>query len=104
WGGEVRPWDNGGSPEHELYTDTNQVPVVVPPTEMAFSQWYEQWSAGGCQVRCDGQWDQQGDRACHCDPESRACKITTRLSVMLPDLPGLGVWRVETHGYYAAVE
>lgn len=104
WGGEVRSWDNGGNPEFELYTDANQVPVVVPPTEMAFSQWYEQWSAGGCQVRCDGAWDNQGDKACHCDPENRACKITTRLSVILPDLPGLGVWRVESHGYYAAVE
>lgn len=103
WGGTVAPWENDG-PQFELYTDTNQMAVVIPPTEMAFSQWYEQWSAGGCQVRCDGGWDSIGDKACHCDPENRTCKITTRLSVMLPELPGLGVWRVETHGYYAAVE
>lgn len=104
YGGEVRDWDNGGQAEFELYTDRDKLAVLVPPSEMAFSQWYEQWSAGGCQVRCDGQLDHQADKACHCDPENRACKITTRLSVMLPELPGLGVWRVETHGYYAAVE
>ena len=33
-----------------------------------------------------------------------ACSPTTRLNVMLPQLPDLGVWRVEAHGYYAAVE
>jgi ParB family chromosome partitioning protein len=33
-----------------------------------------------------------------------ACKPTTRLSVLLTALPGIGVWRLEVHGYYAAVE
>src|SRR5207248_231981 len=36
--------------------------------------------------------------------KGKACKATTRLSVRLPDVPGIGCWRLETHGYYAAVE
>ena len=105
WGGEARPWD--GAPDGaqwEVFTETSSLPVVVPPGDMSFSQAYEQWTAGGCKVRCDGRWDHIADKACHCNPEARACDIHTRLSVMLPDLPGVGVWRLDTQGYYAAVE
>ena len=105
WGGTAQSWD--GAPDGkqwEVYTDTDQMNVVVPPGDMAFSQAYEQWSAGGCKVRCDGQWDHVADAECHCDPEARACDIHSRLSVILPDLPGMGVWRLDTQGYYAAVE
>src|SRR3990172_7696614 len=34
--------------------------------------------------------------------DERACKITTLLNVMLPRIPGLGVWRLESHGWNAA--
>jgi hypothetical protein len=34
----------------------------------------------------------------------KACKLVTRINVMIPDLPGLGVWRLDTGSYYAAVE
>lgn len=105
WGGTPEPWPDGpGGGQWQVRTTTDQIPVVIPPGDMSFSQSYEVWSAGGCQVRCDGRWDHIADKACHCDPEDRDCKIHTRLSVILPDLPGLGVWRLETHGYYAAVE
>jgi hypothetical protein len=87
-----------------VYLTAAEIAVIVPPGDMAFSQSYEVWSAGGCQVRCDGRWDHIGDAACHCDPSDRACDIHTRLSVIVPDLPGIGVWRLETHSYYAAVE
>jgi hypothetical protein len=30
------------------------------------------------------------------------CRPTSRITVMLPDLPDLGVWRLETKSYYAA--
>ena len=45
-----------------------------------------------------------------CDPDKRKagaaseCKLTTRVSFMLPDVPGLGVWRLDSHGWNAAVE
>jgi hypothetical protein len=106
WGGTAQPWADapGDGQQWEVYTTADSLPVIVPPGDLAFSQAYAQWTAGGCKVRCDGQWDHLNDKACHCDPENRACEIHTRLSVMLPDLPGLGVWRLDTQGYYAAVE
>lgn len=104
YGGTVRPWTAPDGQQWEVKTTVDQMPVVVPPSEMAFSQYFEQWSAGGCKVRCDGEWDYLADKACHCDPEKRACAFHTRLSVMLPDLPGVGLWRLDTSGYYAATE
>ena len=71
---------------------------------MAFSQWYELWSGGGCQRRCDGRDELITDGPCLCDPDQRECDIHTRLSVMLRDLPGLGLWRLDTQGWNAALE
>lgn len=104
YGGTPQPWEAPSGPQWEVYTEASEIPVVVPPTDMAFSQAYEQWSAGGCQRRCDGERDQISDGPCVCDPDKRACQLTTRLSVILHELPGLGVCRLESHGYYAAVE
>lgn len=105
YGGTVTQWDSpSGLPQWEVITQADRLPVVVPPSAMAFSQNYELWSAGGCQRRCDGVTERIGEQPCLCDPEHRQCEIHTRLSVMLRDLPGLGVWRVDTQGYYAAVE
>lgn len=106
FGGTVIPWE--GSPkgdEHELITTTAELPILLLPGQ-ALSQWHELWSGGGCQRRCDGEREILSDSPCLCDAEkgARKCKPTTRLSVMLPDVPGLGCWRLESHGYYAAVE
>lgn len=106
FGGIVTPWD--GSPkgdEHELVTTTAELPILLLPGQ-ALSQWHELWSGGGCQRRCDGEREILSDAPCVCDAEGgdRKCKPTTRLSVMLPDVPGLGCWRLESHGFYAAVE
>ncbi|HEV8652841.1 MAG TPA: hypothetical protein VG276_26500 [Actinomycetes bacterium] len=111
YGGTVTAWDGapaGTGTQYELYTDAGALHVVVPP-EHALTAWYEHWSGGGCQRRCDGTRELLGDGPCVCAEEfeaggARVCKPTTRLNVLLPDLPGLGVWRLETHGYYAAVE
>lgn len=104
YGGTVAAWDNGGDAQWEVVTDATRLPVLVPPQPV--SQFYELWSGGGCQRRCDGQTELLKDTACLCgpDPEQRACKPTTRLNVVLRDVPGIGVWRLESHGYYAAVE
>ncbi|WP_020480270.1 recombination directionality factor [Nocardiopsis salina] len=106
YGGTVREWTpaNGGAQQWEVVTDTARLPVMVPPQSV--SQWYELWSGGGCQRRCDGQREVLTDSACPCgpDPAQRECKPTTRLNVVLRDVPGVGVWRLESHGYYAAVE
>ena len=105
YGGEVHPWKAPAGSQWEVITTTDQLPVLVPPADMAFSQYYELWSRGGCQRRCDGQQESISDGPCLCDPEAgRQCEITTRLNVLLRDIPGLGVWRLDTSGYYAAVE
>jgi hypothetical protein len=104
YGGEVRPWQAPAGSQWEVISQTTELEVIVPPAELAFSQWYELWSAAGCKRRCDGVTEQISDGPCLCDPAARECDIHTRLSVLLRDIPGLGVWRLETQGWYAATE
>lgn len=119
-GGTVRPWE--GAPDEgyfEVTTDTPQIDVILPPVfsdqdgapTAPYSQFFEAWSGGGCQRRCDGETELLSGKPCMCAPlvvdkgeEARTCKVTTRVSVMMPDVPGIGVWRLESHGYNAAVE
>jgi hypothetical protein len=114
-GGNVEPWENApGGDQWQLRSQAREIGVVVPPVDEPFSQFYELWSAAGCQRRCDGERAtvavEQGDeiamreRKCVCDPDDRECKLTTRASFILPWAPGIGVWRLESHGYNAAVE
>lgn len=112
YGGECKAWGNDGAAQFEVYTQANRVPILLPPQPI--SQWYEMWSGGGCQRRCDGKTNVLKDEPCLCpsDPldraelasKGRACKPTTRLNVMLRDVPGIGVWRLESHGFHSAVE
>lgn len=105
YGGQVRPWTpaNGGPQQWEVITDATRLPILVPPQPV--SQWYELWSGGGCQRRCDGQREIISESPCVCaQDDERLCKPTTRLNVVLRDVEGIGVFRLESHGYYAAVE
>jgi hypothetical protein len=115
WGGTVRPWEHSSGPQWEVYTDAWEIEVVVPPFG-AISQWYEMWTAGGCQRRCDGRTETLENRACLC-PEDldvraelarrkvpAACKPHTRVNLILPDIPGVGVWTLESNGDNAADE
>lgn len=104
YGGEVGEWTpaNGGPTEYEVYTKADRVPVIIPP--QAISQWYELFKGSQCVRRCDGVTEQKSDRPCMCDPDSRECKPTTRLNVMLRDVEAIGQWLLTTRGYFAAVE
>ncbi len=104
YGGEVKPWTpaNGGPAEFEVYSTTNRLPVLIPPRD-AVSQWYELYAGSKCQRRCDGVTEHKKDRPCICDPDNRECSITTRVNVMLRDVPALGQWLLVSKGYYAAV-
>ena len=124
YGGEVKPWEEREG-EWDLVTERDQLPVLVIPGQ-GFSQWWELWSkpvaardgqaavASTCVRRCDGVTEQVSGGPCMCpqDYDERkeqaqdfaACKPFTRLSVLLPEVPGLGLWRFESSGYYAAVE
>ena len=106
YGGTPTEWDpqGGGARQWEVYTAAESLPVVVPPNSV--SQWYESWAGGACVRRCDGQREMLSDQLCQCspDPAERLCKPTTRIALMLADVQGIGVWALESHGYYAATE
>jgi hypothetical protein len=130
YGGEVRQWAGapGDGDQWELYVTSAALSIIVPPQHASdtgdlesgsFQQWYEMWSAGGCARRCDGVIEHISGKACTAmspacpvDHEVRraeaangkACKMTTRIMLLLPELPDLGVWMLESHGWYAAVE
>ena len=107
YGGDPRPWGDG---QHEVITKAKEIEVAVPTGFDPVSQSYEMWSAGGCTRRCDGQTEYISGGACMCDAElleqgdASVCKPTLRVSLLLPDVPLVGVWRLETHGYYANTE
>lgn len=142
YGGDPHVWE--GSPseaeEWEVFTEADTIPILIQPGEV-LQQYYEMWTGGGCQRRCDGRTEILTMKPCICADElgfdvtsdelnlespyynehrqdelakarreaaaertPKACKPTTRLRVILAELPGVGTWRLESHGYYAAVE
>jgi hypothetical protein len=106
YGGEPGTYTGEGvrGKQFQVVTDTNTLPVYLP--KQRIDPFYERWSGGVCTRRCDSIRDSIHDAPCDCsaDPEERVCKPTTRLNVMLADVPGLGQWRLETHSIYAAME
>lgn len=131
YGGTVKPWRPMGKDEQRgwgVLIDADELPVVVPPGGGAVSQWWEMWSAAGLQRRCDGEtvsvWgvddkgkgtgERRGPCLCPADLMDRAgaasgnrptaCHASTRVTLMLPDVPGTGTFMVESHGLSAAQE
>jgi recombination directionality factor gp3-like protein len=118
WGGTVERWQpQGNNPEvWRLVTDRDAIEAILPPGD-PLNQTLEMWSGGGCVRRCDGITEKITDKPCLCFAQFGAdfhevkpkggvpqvCKPTSRLSVFL-ELGGLGLWRVETHSYYAMLE
>lgn len=116
WGGDVEEWQpqGNGAKQWRVITEARAVDAILPPGD-PLSQAYEQWTKGGCARRCDGETELLSDQACVCRaqwgpdfhqvaPAKDACSMTTRLNVIMPELPDLGVYRVETHSYYSANE
>lgn len=99
-GGTVEPWHGASLGIHQVATPAAEFDVLVPPR--AVSQWMEAWDGGRCVRRCDGQTQQSGE-TCVCG-DGGPCKPTTRINVILADVPGLGVWMLESHGWNAAAE
>lgn len=110
YGGTVTAWEG----QWELYTDIDVIPIAVVPSQ-ALSIYYELWgqkNLGGdkktpviCLRRCDGATELKSDGPCLCaNEEEMTCRPTVRLSVVLPEVQGLGVWRLESHGWNAASE
>lgn len=112
YGGDPKPWDNQGVSSWEVITTATSIPVIA--VKGGLSQWLELWSGGGCIHRCDGETNVLTGEPCDHDEQVQVgrkkinphaeAKPTTRLSVMLPELDAIGVWRLESHGWNAAAE
>jgi hypothetical protein len=115
WGGKPEKWQpqGNGAQQWRVITGSKAIDAILPPGD-PLSQAYEMWNRGGCQRRCDGITELLSDNPCVCRAkygedfhEQKAglvCNMTTRLNVMLPAMPDIGVWRAETHSFYAANE
>ncbi|MGW2708653.1 recombination directionality factor [Streptomyces sp. NPDC001356] len=113
YGGTVEPWTPQGQnvEQFRVVTEARELRAILPAGD-PLSQSYEMWSGGGCVRRCDGEFERIKREPCVClarygeDWHERkadeVCRPTTRIGVMLPDLPDIGVWRLETKSYYAA--
>lgn len=108
YGGEVQAWQpqGGGAAAWEVISTSTRIPILVPPQPV--TQWMELWSGGGCVRRCDGINEVKSSDnpiPCICKANDREdCKPTTRLNVVLRDVEGIGVWRLESKGWNAAAE
>jgi len=103
YGGEALPWDDQPG-QYQVYITADEIPVLIAPN--LTQQWFEQWKGGECSHRCDGEFNGITGKACSCDPDpkKRRCKATTRVWFLLPEIADLGTFKLESHGYYAAVE
>ncbi|MFJ1667424.1 hypothetical protein ACIOK4_13750 [Streptomyces bottropensis] len=115
WGGDVEQWSplNSTITQWRVITKASSIEALITPGD-PLNQYNEMWSKGGCQRRCDGVTEMLSRQSClcarqfgeewHTQPKGRVCSTTSRLNVMLPDLSGMGMWRAETHSFYAAQE
>lgn len=115
WGGRVERWSpqGKGSDQWRVITEATTIEALFPSGD-PLSQYNEMWTAGGCARRCDGITEKLSNKPCICLDEygdnwyllgpQKVCRATSRIKVILPDLPGIGVWRAETHSFYAANE
>lgn len=117
YGGTVRPWSDPKAAEGqwEVITDAPHIRVILPPDALGGTPIYEMWGGGGCERRCDGvtcEITERGpdgpeptDVSCICVAKGEmACKVITRLSVILPEIKFAGVWRLDTKSWNAAAE
>lgn len=97
--------------EYEVCIEASEIKVLFSAKQLSngdyesLSQWWEQWAGNTCTHRCDGQLCQvwrdklraSVDCSCdHSDGGRPACQLKSRMSVMLPEAPSLGMWRLDT--------
>ncbi|MFG3585050.1 hypothetical protein [Streptomyces sp. NPDC047990] len=115
WGGNPEQWSplNSTITQWRVITKASSIEALITPGD-PLNQYNELWTKGGCQRRCDGETELLSRQACLCaarfgedwhqQKKGTVCSTTSRLNVMLPDLSGMGLWRAETHSFYAASE
>jgi len=115
WGGAPEKWQplGNGAEQWRVITKTTTIDAILPPGD-PLTQAYEMWSRGGAVRRCDSATEQFSGSPCLCiaqfgeqwyeQPKGKVCDTKSRLKVLIPDLPGLGSYRLETGSFYAADE
>ncbi|MEV6105744.1 hypothetical protein AB0M28_13655 [Streptomyces sp. NPDC051940] len=113
YGGQVEQWTPQRStiPQWRVITAAAELRAILPAGD-PLHQYNEKWSGGGCERRCDGVTEKLSGKPCVClarfgeqwhqRPATQVCRPTSRIGVFLPDMPDLGVWRLETKSHYAA--
>lgn len=113
YGGRVEQWtpQRQSVAQWRVITEATELRAILPAGDV-LNQFNEKWGGGGCERRCDGVTESISRRPCVCLakygedwhklPPTQVCRPTSRIGVFLPDLPDLGVWRLETKSYYAA--
>ena len=117
YGGTVQPWSDDKVPEgqYEVITEAPEIRIGLPDNPLGGTPMYELYGGGGRERWCDGEtcevWEkgpdgpEPSDVPCKCLAAGElACKPTVHLSVVLPDVRGIGVWRLTTHSWNAAQE
>lgn len=115
YGGKVEVWKEPRARVDgwQVVTTSNKIDCYLIADGL--SQHYEMWSGGGCLRRCDGvtveQPEMHGEEAvietspCICAAKNKMeCRVYTRLTIVLPQLPFAGTWRLESKGWNAAAE
>lgn len=110
FGGTPEPWEK----QWRVITETSELRCSVPGSNAALKQDWEMWNGGVCVRRCNGQTEQLRQAPCLCPEDiderralakqGKACGAKTRINLILPDLPGLGVWRLDTSSWNATLE
>lgn len=113
YGGRVEQWTPQRSTiaQWRVITEAPELKAILPAGD-PLNQAYEMWGGGGCERRCDGVTEKLKGVPCVClakygeqwyeRPPTQVCRPTSRIGVFLPDMPDLGVWRLETKSHYAA--
>lgn len=124
-GQQPRPWAR----QWEVYTPVRELGMSLPPGDLVIRQKMMRWSGGGPTVVCDGVTTTRPSRGpCQCpqpddpcDEESvwdairerrrlaalkvpQGCYPYTWISMVLADIPGIGVWQILTKSEQAAAE
>ncbi len=119
YGGTVQPWQGPSGPEFEVITAVRELAVLIPPQRIDPN--YEFWGNGFRARLCDGDLERMRNQPCLCRRGNnghvhdfgsgececgakRECKPTTRLALMLREIPSIGTFKVESHGFTAAAE
>lgn len=108
YGGKVSVWEDAPDEGYwQLHTEVSELDILIPTGMRTVSQSYETWQGGTCERRCDGTTESISGAPCLCAAAGTmgtdtGCEVVTRVNVMLPRLPGIGFWRLDTGGWFAA--